>query len=62
MEVDHCPDPGCYSRAINYNVTSIRQLAALAEMSAECRQSIQVYIILINDMIFKKINQIVICY
>lgn len=41
MEVDHCPDPGCYSRAINYNVTSIRQLAALAEMSAECRQSIQ---------------------
>ena len=42
IEVSHCPDPGCYSRAINYNVTSIRQLAALTEMSAECRQSIKV--------------------
>ncbi|XP_046641561.1 uncharacterized protein LOC124326839 [Daphnia pulicaria] len=41
MEVDHCPDPGCYSRAINYNGTSIRQLKALAEMSAKCQQSIK---------------------
>jgi hypothetical protein len=42
MEVDHCPDPGCYSRVINYNVTSMRQLKALAEMSAKCQQSIKV--------------------
>jgi hypothetical protein len=60
MEVDHCPDPGCYSRAINYNVTSIRQLAALAEMSAECRQSIKVSNF--NQRYDFKINQIVICY
>ncbi|XP_046459861.1 neurexin-4-like isoform X2 [Daphnia pulex] len=40
MDVGHCPDPGCYSRAINYNATS-RQMSALAELSAECHQSIK---------------------
>ncbi len=41
MNVGHCADPGCYSRAINYNASS-RQMAALAELSNECHQSIQV--------------------
>lgn len=39
-DVGHCAEPGCYSRAVNYNASS-RQMAALAELSAECHQSIQ---------------------
>ena len=41
MNVGHCTDPGCYSRAINYNASQ-RQIGALAELSEECHQSIQV--------------------
>jgi hypothetical protein len=40
-DVGHCEEPGCYSKAINYN-SSIRQMAALAEISDECHQSIKV--------------------
>ncbi|EFX79914.1 hypothetical protein DAPPUDRAFT_224885 [Daphnia pulex] len=40
MNVGHCADPGCYSRAIKYDASS-RQMAALAELSNECHQSIQ---------------------
>nr|CAH0107071.1 unnamed protein product [Daphnia galeata] len=40
-DVGHCLDPGCYSKSINYNAT-IRQMAALAQLSNECHQSIQV--------------------
>ncbi|KZS16124.1 Uncharacterized protein APZ42_018233 [Daphnia magna] len=39
-DVGHCAEPGCYSRAVNYNASS-RQMAALVELSAECHQSIQ---------------------
>ena len=35
MDVRHCTEPGCYSRAINYNATS-RQITALSELSNEC--------------------------
>jgi hypothetical protein len=41
MDVGHCADPGCYSRSIKYNATS-RQMSALAELSAECHQSLSV--------------------
>ncbi|EFX87112.1 hypothetical protein DAPPUDRAFT_312655 [Daphnia pulex] len=40
MDVGHCADPGCYSRTMNYNASS-RQMSALAELSAECHQSIK---------------------
>nr|CAH0107069.1 unnamed protein product [Daphnia galeata] len=40
-DVGHCLDPGCYSKAINYNAT-IRQMVALAQLSNECHQSIKV--------------------
>lgn len=38
--VGHCADPGCYSRAVNYNATN-RQMKALADLSSECHQSIR---------------------
>jgi hypothetical protein len=41
MDVGNCFDPGCYSRAINYNATS-SQMSASAELSTECHQSISV--------------------
>ncbi|XP_046645852.1 uncharacterized protein LOC124336192 [Daphnia pulicaria] len=40
INVGHCADPGCYSRYINYNA-SMGQIKSLAELSAECHQSIQ---------------------
>lgn len=40
-DVGHCTDPGCYSRAINYNASN-RQMTALAQLSSECHQSIKV--------------------
>jgi hypothetical protein len=40
-DVGNCADPGCYSKAINYNAT-MRQIMALAELSNECHQSIRV--------------------
>ena len=42
IDVDHCADPGCYSRLINYNA-SIKQMKTLAELSSECHQSIKVF-------------------
>jgi hypothetical protein len=39
--VGNCADPGCYTKAINYNAT-MRQIMALAELSNECHQSIRV--------------------
>lgn len=39
--VEHCADPGCYSRAITYSASS-RQIKALSRLSAECHQSIKV--------------------
>lgn len=41
--VGHCGDPGCYSMPVMYNASS-RQMTALAELSYECHQSIQVCI------------------
>jgi hypothetical protein len=41
MDVGHCADPGCYSRAISYQATK-RQMLALSELSNECHQSIKV--------------------
>jgi len=40
MDVGHCADPGCYSKSISYNASS-RQMAALADLSVECHQSIR---------------------
>ncbi|XP_045033516.1 uncharacterized protein LOC116928447 [Daphnia magna] len=40
MNSGHCTSPGCYSRTIHYNAT-LRQMAALAELSSECSQSIK---------------------
>ncbi len=41
IDVGHCTDPGCYSRPITYSA-SMRQMAALAELSNTCHQSIKV--------------------
>ncbi len=40
-DLGHCANPGCYSKAVNYNAT-MRQIMALAELSTECQQSIKV--------------------
>jgi spore maturation protein CgeB len=45
--VGHCADPGCYSRPVTYNASS-KQMTALAELSYECHQSIQVCIKLLR--------------
>ncbi len=37
----HCTDPGCYSRSVNYFATA-RQMVALADLSDECHQSLNV--------------------
>ncbi|KAI9561306.1 hypothetical protein GHT06_012262 [Daphnia sinensis] len=42
ITIPECPDAGCYSRPIVYPNSTIRQLKALTEISAECYQSIQV--------------------
>jgi hypothetical protein len=50
MDPGHCASPGCYFRSINYKASS-RQMAALAELSVECSQSIKVkYLILNGDL------------
>jgi hypothetical protein len=41
IDIDHCFDPGCYSRPIKYNAT-LRQMTVLSEISDVCQQSIQV--------------------
>ncbi len=42
MDIPKCNDPGCYSRSILYQNTTAKQAKALAEISAECHQTIQV--------------------
>ena len=43
IDVGNCNAAGCYSRVINYaGGTTARQLAALIDISASCRQSIRV--------------------
>ncbi|XP_046446328.1 uncharacterized protein LOC124195793 isoform X1 [Daphnia pulex] len=41
VDIDHCFDPGCYSRPIKYNAT-LRQMTVLSELSEVCQQSIQI--------------------
>ena len=41
INVNGCPDPGCYSRNIQYNAT-MRQIKAITQLTAQCRQSIRV--------------------
>lgn len=41
IDIDHCFDPGCYSRQIEYNAT-LRQMTVLSELSRVCQQSIKV--------------------
>jgi len=42
-DVRNCNAAGCYSRSINYaGGATMRQLAALVDISASCRQSIRV--------------------
>ena len=52
IQAEDCDNPGCYQRAINYNV-SVIQMAALADLSKECHQFFRVghtnYIILYLD-------------
>ena len=43
-DVGHCADPGCYSRAVRYRNATMRQMIALADLSSECHQTIQVKI------------------
>ncbi|XP_046456719.1 uncharacterized protein LOC124203884 isoform X2 [Daphnia pulex] len=40
IDVGHCADPGCYSRAINYNA-SMKQMESLIALSSECHQFIK---------------------
>ena len=42
-DVGRCAKRGCYSKKINYDVKSSRQIDALIELSVECHQSIKVY-------------------
>ena len=41
-DVGHCADPGCYSRAVRYRNATMRKMIALADLSSECHQTIQV--------------------
>ena len=41
INVGQCAHRGCYSRKINYDASD-RQITALADLSAECHQSIKV--------------------
>ncbi|CAG0904069.1 unnamed protein product, partial [Darwinula stevensoni] len=38
-EIDHCPDPGSYSRSITYDA-SLKQIKALIDQSESCEQQI----------------------
>jgi hypothetical protein len=47
--VGSCNTPGCYTRAVNYaGGATTQQLAALIDLSTNCRQFIQVNSILID--------------
>ena len=57
-DVGNCYDPGCYSKSIHYVGATIKQLAALADLSTTCQQFFQVfnslsdfYIIYFNELI-----------
>ncbi len=41
IEVDPCPDPGCFSRVITYEATA-KQITALQRISDSCEQDISV--------------------
>lgn len=58
-DVGNCNDPGCYSKIIKYNAT-IKQLAALVDVSISCRQSIRVInsIIITDYFIYNKLLMI----
>ena len=47
-DVGRCAKRGCYSKKINYDASD-KQMAALAELSVECHQSIKVEYILISN-------------
>ena len=40
--VGNCNDTGCYKKDVTYYNTTMKQLAALAEVSKSCQQSIKV--------------------
>lgn len=42
ISIPKCSNPGCYSKAISYQNASLLQMKALAEISADCSQSIWV--------------------
>ena len=42
LDTGTCTTPGCYTRAVTYNVT-YRQMEALIEISDTCRQNFQVF-------------------
>ena len=49
-DVGNCADPGCYSKAVNYNST-MRQMTALVDLSNECHQSIRVRQYYLNKLV-----------
>ena len=48
-DVGRCAKRGCYSKKINYDVKSSRQIGALVELSSECHQSIKVRLVSLID-------------
>jgi hypothetical protein len=56
LDVGHCAEPGCYSKVINYNAT-IRQMAALSQLSNECHQSVRVSLALKSQWTMNKLCQ-----
>lgn len=49
MDMGNCRDPGCYTRQVTYKA-SLRQMAALIDLSSECRQSIRVLKLYKDDL------------
>jgi hypothetical protein len=41
-DVGNCVDPGCYSKSIIYTGATTKQLAALVDLSTNCRQYFRV--------------------
>ena len=61
MDVGQCDSPGCYSRSVNYaGGATVKQLAALADFSTSCRQSITAsYNTCINVLFCNYLNTVV---
>ena len=59
IDIDHCFDPGCYSRQIKYNAT-LRQITMLSELSNVCQQSIQVNVTDLFPIAPLKINKVLV--